>query len=61
MGCTPSVSGSTVVPVQSVVDFYLNKVPSQPDGEFLDVYHVQWAQNYDKLERHHGKPPIFAC
>ena len=34
--------------------FYLNKMPSQPYGEFIDKMHSKWYNDYEKLERDHS-------
>eukprot|EP00760_Papus_ankaliazontas_P007881 PhM_4_TR13580/c0_g1_i1/m.13015 len=36
------------------IDFYLNKIPSVPEGDFIDVIHKEWFGDYDRLEVHHG-------
>ncbi|BFZ05290.1 hypothetical protein BsWGS_08329 [Bradybaena similaris] len=34
--------------------FYKGKIPSSPDGAFIDDIHKHWKGNYELLERHHG-------
>lgn len=36
------------------VSFYLNKIPSRPNGEYIDKLHVEWYTNYERLERDHS-------
>ena len=36
------------------VRFYHNKMPSEPNGEYIDLMHEKWAKNYEKLERDHS-------
>jgi Opioid growth factor receptor (OGFr) conserved region len=38
----------------TIANFYLNKIPSQPEGDFIDNIHDKWWGNYRKLEDHHG-------
>jgi len=34
--------------------FYSNKIPSSPEGDLVDNIHALWADQLDRLERHHG-------
>ncbi|UJR27245.1 hypothetical protein I4U23_008540 [Adineta vaga] len=34
--------------------FYTNKIPSHPDGDYIDNIHKNWYGDYRKLEFHHG-------
>ncbi|KAL9652839.1 hypothetical protein ABK040_010871 [Willaertia magna] len=34
--------------------FYTNKIPSIPNGDFLQNIHLKWFGNWKLLERHHG-------
>ena len=34
--------------------FYMNEIPSHPDGDYIDNIHKNWKGNYRKLEFHHG-------
>jgi len=34
--------------------FHCNKIPSRPDGDFIDTIHTEWRGQYRRLERHHG-------
>lgn len=36
------------------VEFYSNRISSDPDGARIDDIHANWRRNYDLLERHHG-------
>jgi hypothetical protein len=36
------------------VNFYMNRVISQPTGDYIDNIHKNWAKDYKKLEVHHG-------
>mmetsp|Transcript_14808 Transcript_14808/g.12615 ORF Transcript_14808/g.12615 Transcript_14808/m.12615 type:complete len:242 (-) Transcript_14808:150-875(-) len=36
------------------VMFYLNKMPSRPQGDYIDNIHKYWKTDYRKLEIHHG-------
>jgi hypothetical protein len=36
------------------VKFYMNKIESQPSGDFIDTIHKKWWGNYNLLEAHHG-------
>ncbi|KAL4648942.1 opioid growth factor receptor-like protein 1 [Arapaima gigas] len=36
------------------LDFYLNKIPSQPDGVKIEEIHREWRGNYTRLERVHS-------
>jgi hypothetical protein len=36
------------------LDFYTNKIPSHPDGDYIDNIHKTWFGQYRKLEFHHG-------
>lgn len=36
------------------VEFYLNKMASEPNGDHIDNIHKKWWGNYEKLEEHHG-------
>lgn len=36
------------------LDFYLGKIKSKPNGDYIDVIHKEWKGNYDLLEAHHG-------
>jgi hypothetical protein len=33
-------------------DFYMNKIPSNPDGDYIDNIHKNWFGKYVKLESH---------
>ncbi|CAF2850815.1 unnamed protein product [Rotaria sp. Silwood2] len=35
-------------------DFYINKICSHPDGDFIDNIHKKWFGDYRRLEIHHG-------
>lgn len=34
--------------------FYMNQIPSKPDGDYIDQIHVNWWGDYKLLEVHHG-------
>ncbi|XP_053385212.1 opioid growth factor receptor-like protein 1 [Mercenaria mercenaria] len=34
--------------------FYMNQIPSKPDGDFIDKIHIDWWGDYRLLEVHHG-------
>jgi len=34
--------------------FYTNKIPSSPDGDYIDNIHKNWKGDYSLLEVHHG-------
>ncbi|KAL4224936.1 hypothetical protein ACF0H5_015632 [Mactra antiquata] len=34
--------------------FYMNKIPSKPDGDYIDKIHANWWGDYRRLEIHHG-------
>jgi len=34
--------------------FYLNMIPSRPQGDYIDNIHKFWKNDYKKLEIHHG-------
>lgn len=34
--------------------FYTNKIPSSPEGDFIDIKHKDWFGKWSLLERHHG-------
>jgi hypothetical protein len=36
------------------INFYLNKVVSEPTGDLIDNIHKFWGKDYKKLEVHHG-------
>jgi hypothetical protein len=36
------------------VNFYMNRVISQPTGDYIDNIHKNWVKDYKKLEVHHG-------
>ena len=36
------------------LEFYLNQIESQPNGDYIDDIHKSWFGNYDWLEQHHG-------
>ena len=50
-GPTPSNRGNYA---ETITNFYENRIPSTPDGDLIDVMHVRWRGNYDRLEDHHG-------
>ena len=31
------------------LDFYLNRIPSEPDGDFVDVIHAEWRGDHGKV------------
>ena len=36
------------------LEFYLNQIKSQPNGDLIDDIHKSWFGDYDRLEQHHG-------
>ncbi|KAI6649215.1 Myb-like protein X-like [Oopsacas minuta] len=36
------------------LEFYQNRLPSQPSGDYIDDIHKKWWSDYDLLEQHHG-------
>lgn len=34
--------------------FYLDEVPSDPNGDYITKIHSEWAGDYGRLESHHG-------
>lgn len=36
------------------LDFYSNRLRSQPSGDLIDVIHRDWHGNHQLLEAHHG-------
>ena len=32
--------------------FYLNKIKSEPDGDYIDMIHKKWWKDYDLLDEH---------
>jgi hypothetical protein len=39
---------------RSNLDFYTGKIPSSPDGNYVDVIHETWKGQYQLLEQHHS-------
>ena len=40
--------------MRSNLDFYLNKIQSQPEGDYIENMHQKWKGQYQLLEIHHG-------
>lgn len=36
-----------------IIDFYKNKMPSEPNGEYISIMLTHWYGNYELLERKH--------
>ncbi|EGD80764.1 hypothetical protein PTSG_01353 [Salpingoeca rosetta] len=36
------------------LDFYCNRIPSQPNGDLIDAIHSTWLHKHALLEEHHG-------
>ncbi|XP_055900227.1 uncharacterized protein LOC129921605 isoform X3 [Biomphalaria glabrata] len=34
--------------------FYMGKIESQPNGDYIDKIHKYWEKDYNRLEQHHG-------
>jgi len=40
--------------LQKNADFYLGRIPSKPEGDFIDNIHKDWFGDFDLLEEHHS-------
>lgn len=53
-GAAVATAGAILTDKMKNVAFYSCKIPSTPDGDFIDNIHKSWWGNYNLLEEHHG-------